>query len=100
MLFSNFFNYFLLLKFFSGTKVWVTWNDPPNPNLAIIYYNIQYKLPNTDKPMEICLSAFDFEKDGRKFEPAISGSYHLRIAAVSLAGPGKFTKEVNFRQIL
>jgi len=79
----------------NGTKVWVTWNDPPNPNLAIIYYNIQYKLPNTDKPMEICLSAFDFEKDGRKFEPAISGSYHLMIAAVSLAGPGKFTKEIS-----
>ena len=51
-------------------------------------------MPNTDKPLENCLSAYEFEKNGRKYEPSIHGSYHMMIAAVSLAGPGEYTKEV------
>ena len=92
---NNIYILFLIIIFsnFSGTKVWVTWKDPPNPNLAIIYYNILYKLPNNDKAT-FCVSAYEFERNGRKYEPSIPGTYQMMIRAVSLSGAGAYTKEV------
>ena len=40
----------------NGTDVWITWNDPPDPNLAIVYYDFKLKMQHdASKSFSSCL---------------------------------------------
>ncbi len=79
----------------NSTDLWITWNDPKDPNLVIVYYKIQIKMQMQDaNPLEHCLSAFDFERNGRKYTPSVRGSFFISVRAVSLAGPGAWSQEL------
>ena len=38
----------------NGTDVWITWKDPPEPNLAIVYYNFKFKMQNSNTHFKQC----------------------------------------------
>ena len=48
----------------------------------------------TQEPFITCLSAQKFDENNRKYFMSQPGSYFVQVAAVSLAGPGEYTKEV------
>ena len=77
----------------NGTDVWITWDDPPDPNLAIIYYNFKIRLQNSAEPYAFCVNAKDFEEKGRRHQLTIPGSNYVQVQAWSLAGPGEYTDE-------
>ena len=40
----------------NGTDVWITWNDPPDPNLAVVYYDFKLKMQHdASKSFSSCL---------------------------------------------
>ena len=78
----------------NGTDVWITWQDPPDPNLAIVYYKFKFRLQHdTSKTLATCETAYDFIQKGRKFSPT-QGSFYVSVRAVSLAGPGAWSEEI------
>ena len=63
----------------NGTDVWITWTDPENPNLAIIYYNVKYRMQNTQELLKRCISASEFEQNNRKYVMSIPGTFNVQV---------------------
>ena len=78
----------------NGTNVWLSWQDPPDPNLVIVHYKIYIQMQH-DPSHEYtsCITAKAFEDADRKYFPSVTGSFYASVSAVSLAGPGAKTKE-------
>ncbi|XP_060532183.1 insulin-like peptide receptor isoform X2 [Cylas formicarius] len=83
-----------------GTNnVTVSWQEPRNPNSAIISYYIQYyRESEHSQPESICVSRETYLKERKHvIRNLIPGQrYYLKLHAVSWAGPGNYTKEYKF----
>lgn len=75
-----------------SNRVYITWNEPDDPNSMVVYYNIRIKT-HVDKQqwMTDCISAKKFMNDGRKYEVIVTGTYYVSVQAVSLFGPSAWT---------
>ena len=84
----------------NGTDIWITWDDPKNPNLAIVYYKFQIWMQNdpSKKKFDTCMSAKEFNEQNRRFTYGSGGSsFYVKVRAFSLAGPGAWTQELLIR---
>ena len=79
----------------NGTKVWLSWEDPPDPNLVIVAYNIYIKMQDAStQEYTDCITAHNFLAKDRKYYLEITGSFYASVRAVSLAGPGARTPDL------
>lgn len=79
----------------NGRDVWISWPDPVDPNLAIVYYQIRVKMQHVPTNIfKACLTAREFNENGRKYSPQVHGTFYVSVRAVSLAGPGEYSEEV------
>ena len=68
----------------NGTDVWLSWEDPPDPNLVIVHYRLYIRMQDalTERPMTVCITAYDFLAMDRKYYPNFKGSFYASVSAV------------------
>ena len=77
------------------SNVFITWDPPTDPNLLIAYYNIKITTRKDipDPGSTTCITAKAFLDHDQKYQPMKfgSGSYYVKVQAVSLSGAGAWT---------
>ena len=72
-------------------RVWLSWDPPSDPNELILNYVLELKSKQESAGSIECVTAKQFEDAGRRFRPDRTGSYYVRVRAVSLRGEGNWT---------
>ncbi len=81
----------------SAGSAWISWDPPPDPNELIVNYNVKLNQGGSgdkDTVHRSCITARDFRANGRKYKLEFAGSYYVSVQAVSVYGPGNWTKEL------
>ncbi|XP_076273200.1 insulin-like growth factor 1 receptor [Rhynchophorus ferrugineus] len=76
----------------------IAWSEPTNPNAFIVSYNIIYERSTEhSKPVTICVPEERYKADrSYTLKGMLPGSYYVMLQAVSLAGPGNYSRKMHF----
>ena len=76
----------------TNSVVWLHWEPPSDPNELIVSYFLQYKTKlESNGGAQECVTAKAFNENGHRFRPDRTGSYYVRVKAVSVYGDGEWT---------
>ncbi len=73
-------------------RVWLSWHPPSDPNELILNYIVELKSKQDSAGSTECVTAKDFKDANYRFRPDRTGSYYVRVRAVSVYGQGAWTK--------
>jgi len=76
----------------NDTSVVLEWTPPPDPNEFITNYQLWYKTKLDSAGSKTCVSAKQFEENGYRFKPDMTGSFYVSVQARSVYGPGNWTE--------
>lgn len=90
----------LKIDIVNNTSVNVLWDEPKEPNGAIVSYTVEYKRNEVAnfKPVLACVTRLQHESNDHKFSlhRLHPGRYSIRVRATSLAGDGNYTTYQHF----
>ncbi len=73
-------------------RVWLSWEPPSDPNELIVNYELELRSKLDSPGSTECVTAKNFMEADNKYRPDRTGSYYVRVRAVSIYGEGKWTE--------